>query len=309
MKTWIFDRYLFLCFACLVALAGCPSDPGGSQQTVTEPTRTVVASNYPLQFMIEKLAGGQLSVVSPGGINDPRTWSPSDEVIGKIQSADLIFMHGADYEQWLNYISLDESKVVEAARSLNEQFIEVKGEVHKHGPKGKEHAHDGLANYFWLSPKLAIGEIEKIAGSLTETYPDLTEEIKKNKKELIEGLNNLQVQLGKLKNEEITAFASDPRYAYLLRELGWNHVYFHWTNHGKEELSKNAWKKFEAKLADKRPDWMIFPFEPSKELREKLEGHKIKIVVMDSVESEKTSGDYLKRMNALLDQIAKLKSM
>ncbi len=290
-----------VCIAAVIFLTGCPNKENKKNRNVSGPTHSVVVSNLPLQFFVNQLAGDKLTVISPGDSPNPRTWSPDDDTIGRMQKADLVFTHGADYEQWLNYISLDESKIVEVARSLHKQFIEIQGEVHKHGPEGKEHAHDGLANYFWLSPALAADEVNKIAATLIETYPELQTSITENKNKLLASILKLQKKIETTKKQDIVVFASDPRFAYLTRDLGWTHVYFHWTNHGKEELPADAWKKLDDALTKNKPATMLFPFAPSAKTKQELDKRKISVLVLDSIESESGGKNYLKRLEALID--------
>jgi zinc transport system substrate-binding protein len=268
---------------------------------------TVVVANYPLAFFVESLIGDQVKIIGPPtDVGHPQAWNPDDNAIAKMQNADLIFVVGADYDGWLVFTTLPEQKIVDTSSKMYRDFIEIKGEAHKHGNDGEEHFHTGAANYFWLDPAMAKGQVAKIADFLRKTYPEHAELIDANQKNLDAKLDELAKEFDSIIQESAVVFASDPRFAYLLRSAQMKHVYFHWTDHGKEELADDAWAKFDESVKKKRPAAMVFPFEPSAQIKKALGERQLPVIVLDSIEVGESRVDYFQRMRSNMEVLKAL---
>ena len=56
----------------------------------------------------------------------------------ELQKSDLIVSNGAQFEPWLQKISIEEQKIVDSSKGI--QLIEMEGETHSHGKEGS-HSH------------------------------------------------------------------------------------------------------------------------------------------------------------------------
>ncbi|MEM9971405.1 MAG: metal ABC transporter substrate-binding protein [Pseudomonadota bacterium] len=129
----------------------------------------VIAVNYALQDIAERLLGDAAEVVFPvpAGV-DPSFWRPSIADIRMVQSADLILLNGAGFATWLDRVSLPRSKLVNTSVAVEDRFIVTESITHSHGDGG-EHSHEGLAAYTWLDPTLAVAQADAVAAAIART--------------------------------------------------------------------------------------------------------------------------------------------
>ncbi len=290
----------FFGFVLLVAI-GC-NPPKNKQAADAEDNDPVLfVSNYPLQFFAEELTGGAIEVIGPDDrVKHPSTWVPDDEIITRMQKADVLFSVGADYENWTRIVTYDDEKLLEVGRGLYKSFIEVEGEVHKHGPDGEEHTHSGLANAFWLDPALAKQMVDVMAEKLQEVYPERKDEIAANRDKLNSKFEKLETLIEETSPRYSTVFSSDTRYQYLTKRIGIQDVYYFWTGHGKEELPENAWKILDENLKVYPASLMLFPVEPKQKTVDQLGERRIRVLQMDTIETPNDQGDYFERMEKVI---------
>ena len=182
----------------------------------------IVAVNYPLQYLTERLVGDGAEVVFPVPADvDPSFWRPSIEDISMIQSADLILLNGAGFATWVDRVSLPRSKLVNTTSAIEDAFIFTESITHSHGDGG-EHSHEGVASYVWLDPTLAIAQAEAIAAAIAGRQLAPADEVYARFDTLrseLEALDMLaQTRLGGLSDTAI--IATHPRYQYFARRYG-----------------------------------------------------------------------------------------
>ena len=182
----------------------------------------IVAVNYPLQYLAERLVGDAADVDFPVPTDvDPSFWRPSIADISAIQSSDLILLNGAGFATWVDRVSLPRSKVVNTTAAIEDQFIITESITHSHG-EGEEHSHEGLASYVWLDPSLALAQAEAIGDALSARgiVPQ---------DDLDESLATLRAEFEALDTETVAALAdlndvqmiaTHPRYQYFARRYG-----------------------------------------------------------------------------------------
>lgn len=190
----------------------------------------VIAVNYPLQYMAERLLGDAADVVFPVPADvDPSFWRPAVADISTIQSADLILLNGAGFATWIDRVSLPRLKVVNTSDAIEDQFIVTESITHSHGDGG-EHSHEGLASYTWLDPTLAIVQAEAVAAAITRKNLAPAEDIDARLATLTEELTALDAEitasLGDL--EDVAMIATHPRYQYFARRYGLDVTALEW---------------------------------------------------------------------------------
>ena len=177
----------------------------------------IVTVNYALQYLAERLTGGEAEVIFPvpAGV-DPSFWRPSIADITMIQSADLILLNGAGFATWVDRVSLPRAKTVNTSAKIKDQFISTESITHSHGDGG-EHSHEGLASYLWLDPTLAIAQAEAVAAAMASRDLVPASEIYASFAELRSELEKLDASTAAAlaTARGIPMIATHPRYQYL----------------------------------------------------------------------------------------------
>lgn len=205
-------RPLRVLFAVLILLGSVASASGQDRPRV-------VAVNYPLQYIAERLLGGAAEVVFPvpEGV-DPSFWRPSIADISMIQWADLILLNGAGFATWVDRVSLPRSRLVNTSAAIEDRFIVTESITHSHGDGG-EHAHEGLASYTWLDPTLAIAQAAAVAAAITARDLAPAEDVATRLESLRTELETLdtaaRAALGAAPDTAL--IATHPRYQYVAR--------------------------------------------------------------------------------------------
>jgi zinc transport system substrate-binding protein len=111
-------------------------------------------------------------------------------------------LNGANYEIWLKYASLNESKIVLTSQNFKNQYIQIHGDSHSHA-NGELHSHSKLAFTSWLNFSLAAKQAEQIYQKLIELLPEQKNLIKKNYEKLQEELTALHKDMIKVGKNSI----------------------------------------------------------------------------------------------------------
>ena len=266
--------------------------------------KTVYVDNYPLKYFAQRIAGDAVDVVLPCPAGeDPAYWRPSDAAIQGYQSADLILLNGATFAQWVAYVSLPESRLVDTSQGFADDFIQLEDAVlHSHGPGG-EHAHGGVAFTTWLDPRQAIRQAEAVSLALARLLPS-------KKIRFDEGFAKLHHDLQQLDRALTDAMqgynkqpllASHPVYHYLARRSSWNLKSLHWEPD--EIPNTEQWEEL-AKILEKHPaKWMIWEASPQAEVVEKLKGLGVGCTVFKPCGNVPEQGDYLSVMQANFENL------
>ena len=209
---------------CL-ALALCTASTAAAQER-----GEIVAVNYPLLYMAERLAGDAAEVVYPvPGDVDPSFWRPRISDISAIQSADLILLNGAGFATWIDRVSLPRSRVVNTSAAVEDQFIVTQSITHSHGDGG-EHSHEGLTSYTWLDPQLALAQAQAIATALSRKGLVAEDDVADRLAALTADLGALDAEaaasLGPA--QSIPMIATHPRYQYFARRYGLSITSLEW---------------------------------------------------------------------------------
>ena len=197
---------------------------GGETSTEPEPRsdgKTVLTTFYPTQYFAERIAGNHLSVICPVPDDaDPIFWRPDKESILKYQSADLIIVNGAQFEKWLTTTSLPEGRIIDTAKSFEQDFIRYQDSTtHKHGAAG-EHTHEGIDGHTWLDPINAKVQAAAIHQAFAKRWPSHAADFEANFQKLVADLDALDAKFKEI-DPTVPLLASHPAYNYLARRYGW----------------------------------------------------------------------------------------
>lgn len=155
--------------ACLLLLATLPL------QAAQPPPPQVVVSILPQQFLVERIAGQRveiLTLVQPG--DNEATYSPGPATLAALDDARIWFTMGVHFEDvWLERITRDrpDLQVISLTagvplRATEPGAVSLAPETHGH------HGHAGLPDpHVWTDPRLAAQMVERIAESLAQLDP------------------------------------------------------------------------------------------------------------------------------------------
>ena len=284
------------------ACSPAPKEAEAGNDASTQPL-ILYASNYPLKYFAERIAGPLAEVRFPAtGQGDPAYWSPAGEAIAAMQQADLILLNGATYEQWVKNVTLPESRLVNTTAGLEDRLVEVQDAVtHSHGDEGA-HSHAGTAFTTWLDFSLAAEQAGAIQTALIRELPAAEAELQGRFASLREDLLALDGELKALAAASApTVFFSHPVYQYLQRRYGIDGYSVHWEP-GQAPDAK-AIKDFRHDLGHHPSNWMIWEAAPLAETRTLLEEMGVATVVFDPCADTPAQGDFLSVMHENVERM------
>lgn len=132
-------------------LSGCSKEKAETQQT-TETALKIYTGIAPLNFVCKQLLGEQDQVleICPVGEDEPE-YIPVRSTLVDMINSDAIIINGASFENWLNAVSIPETKIHDSAAIYKDEWVEYQGVVHSHGGQD-DHSHTGYNGHTWLSP-------------------------------------------------------------------------------------------------------------------------------------------------------------
>ncbi len=184
---------------------------------------TVVVTFFPVYYMVEEIAGDAVNLVCPlPKGSDPIFWQPGDADIEILQHADLVIANGAGYEKWMTSLSLPESRLVNTAAPLKDEYIYIKkGREHRHGAGGL-HSHVGMDGHTWLDLENARIQARQVLEGLVLLMPNKEDDFRRRHLLLDGKLAELAAQFKELGQEfsGVPILSSHPAYNYLARRIG-----------------------------------------------------------------------------------------
>lgn len=279
-----------------LALAGCSSEDADEtgRRDREDGKPNVVVSNYPLEYFVERLASPLVDVRLPAeAAGDPAFWNPKPEEISAMQEADLIFLNGASYEQWLDRVALPQSKLVDTTAGCRDRLISVEGSVtHSHGPEG-QHEHTGTAFTTWLDMTLAFEQAQVVMQALVDRWPDRQTSFEERYAGLEKDLQSLDhdIKAAVASAPERPVVFSHPVYQYLQRQYAINAMSVHWEPD--EAPDETMWTELQEMLKTHPAHWMIWEGEPDSAVVGRLRELGVESVVFDPCGSPPDDGDFL----------------
>jgi zinc transport system substrate-binding protein len=284
----------------------CSAERDEPAQAADDPvTRLVVyAVNYPLAYFAERIAGDQADVAFPAPRDvDPAFWTPTPEIIGEYQMADLILENGAGYARWIQLATLPRASQVDTGADFRDRWIRNRaGVTHVHGP-GAPHNHEGVAFTTWLDPTLAIEHARAIEQAIERERPSESEGFRA-------GLAALESDLADLDRHLAAALApytdepllfSHPVYQYLTRRYRLEGRSLHWEPGIVPEPA--AWRELENMLAALPARTMLWEGDPHPEVKSRLRLLGVHTVVFDPGGNRPKSGDWLDLMHSNVERL------
>lgn len=304
------NQFLFYLFIA-ITLTGC-SDPKENEKKSALKTDNetnlikVAVVNYPLQYFVEQIGQSDVDVFFPVKDGDPAYWKPDNQDIRTYQSADIIFLNGANYAKWINYASLPDDKLINTSESFTKRYILIQDEVkHNHGPKGN-HSHGTFAFTTWLDIQQAIQQADKILDTLIKLKPSQKEYYKKNYHELVSNLKTVDEQFKIVENNlsDTPVIFSHPVYQYFQKAYSINGISVHWEPDTIPD--DEALRKLSKKNLSHSARWMIWENTPLPETKKRLQAINIESVVFNPASIKPEQGDFITIMLANIHELKKI---
>ncbi len=293
----------YYCFGLLFLLASCQK--GTDSERRSDPGSDVVLTTfYPTTYFAQRIAGDHLKVECPlpeGA--DPIFWMPDAEAMRRYQAADFILLNGAQFEKWVDKVTLPSSRVVNTSRGLEDHLVRyLEATTHRHGPEG-DHVHEGIDGHTWIDPLNAYAQAQEIAESLSKRWPEHADAF-------ASGLASLEVDLLAL-DTRFQAFAkawgkrlllaSHPAYNYLAKRYGFEIASL---DLDPEQVDAASYEEIKVHKATV----LLWEAEPSEEIAAKVSELGLRNVLVSPCEGDPGDGeDYLSVMRANLDRLEALK--
>lgn len=308
--NWKMKGSSFLCLSLLLAVvaAGCSNKDSESVKMDANGKPTIFVSNYPLEWMVDALVGDKVTILAPWhGSGDPAYWEPKTDQIAAIQSAQLILLNGATYEQWRSGVTLPESRLVLTASGFRNQWIEVvDAVVHSHGPDGN-HSHAGTAFTTWMNLQLARLQFASVKEALVRVLPGESSSITQTWQQVDAQLASLdqQLKLVSIKLASTPLLASHPVYQYLSQGYNLNIFELHWEPGS--DPGDDEWKALQQKLQSHPARVMLWENAPLPSIVDKLAASGIKSIVFSPCGDKPENGaDFLTVMETNIKNLASL---
>jgi zinc transport system substrate-binding protein len=148
----------------------------------------IFASFYPIYNFVEKIGKDKVDVstIVPNGV-EPHDFEPTPKQIAELQNADLIFINGAGFEDWIN--DIENSNIVDLTRNITIENINSNPNPH-----------------LWLDPILVESMADEIYNILVSLDPDNLAYYQNNLKQFVD---NLELLNSNIKNNLTNCALSD----------------------------------------------------------------------------------------------------
>lgn len=190
-----------LSLAALLTSCGGSAPEGagdGGQTRGSEATLTVAAGFYPLEFVLEQVAGDLVEVVSltAAGV-DPHDLELSPQEVARVGEADLV-VYAAGMQPALDqavgqqapdssYDVTEAADLVATGTASGDEHADDEGE----DGHAEEHEHGDEDPHFWLDPERYGAVATAVAEQLAELDPDHAQEYRDNAAAMVEELGAL----------------------------------------------------------------------------------------------------------------------
>lgn len=224
-----------LCSSALVlgACGDAERDDAGDAGSDGDGGITVVASFYPLEYAVERVAGDHVETVTltdPGV--DPHDLEMSPEDVATVQGADVVLYSSglqAAVDDAVGAQAGDSAFDVNEAADLVETGSEDEHADEEEGHSEDEEGHDdhgGVDPHFWLDPQRYAGVAEAIAEELAEADPDNAEDYRANAADFVAELEELDEEFatGLAECEQTSMVTTHAAFGYISTKHGLEQV-------------------------------------------------------------------------------------
>lgn len=223
-----------------VLLAGCSAANPPAEEA--DGTVSVIASAYPMQFLVERVGGGHVQVtnLTPPGA-EPHDLELSPQAVAQVQDADLL-VYSAGLQAAVDDVAeqhpsthvLDVSASAHLETTGEEEHATDEHATDEHATDGHDdhahddhgHSHDGVDPHFWLDP-VRYGEVgHAVADELAAIDPEHAADYEANADQLTADLTALDAELasGLSGCRQHAVVVSHEAYGYLTSRYGFEQV-------------------------------------------------------------------------------------
>ena len=188
-----------------VLLAGCTGNSvTQNSDELKESGIKIVTTFPPLYSFVSNIADESAEItnlVPPGA--SIHTWEPSASALRELSDADILIMNGLGLEHFINDIlesvQNPDLKIVVTSDAVQNELmkstpmLELEEDSDEH--EEEDHDHEGTDPHTWLSPKIAIKQVEAIRDGLIEIDPGKVEIYKANSIAYTTKLQNLDQEI------------------------------------------------------------------------------------------------------------------
>lgn len=220
---------LLILFLSIIFLSGCTNENVTNNEEVVTETEDideiyenpkVFASFYPIYDFVRNIGGERvnLELIIPAGA-DPHHFEISARGLSEMESADLIFLIGLEFEPWENDLrNISKGSVV----SLGEHARPLPFRDDHHHSHDHDHHHGLIDPHVWMDPTRAIDMSEVILEYLINIAPDNEDYYKANFeifRAKLEELDKSYSQLREINNKK-PVVVSHNSYGYISDTYG-----------------------------------------------------------------------------------------
>lgn len=150
---------------------------------------TVTTSFYPLYYFSARIVGDKGTVlnITPAGA-EPHDYEPTAQDIAQIEKSDILVLTGTNFEPWgkkiMNAIDPEKTSTIEAEKEL------ATGTIVENGAST-------IDPHVWLSPRLTLNIIDKIAEGFMSNDPENASYYEENARILREEMAMLDAEYAK----------------------------------------------------------------------------------------------------------------
>lgn len=202
----------------LSTFIACQSNPDQTKG------RSIVVSILPQKYIIDRLSDStiKVTVVVPPG-SSPELYEPTALTMKEVSSSELLMIIGP-----LEFEKILVSKIVELAPSIkilnhSDSINLIEGECGHLAHQGEEHS---LDPHIWSSPKEFRQMVSQTYFALTSYYPEKTDIIKKNLKEIMIDIDRIDSLFSVMSTNAINKkfIVYHPAYGYLAHDYGFEQL-------------------------------------------------------------------------------------
>ncbi|QTN01539.1 zinc ABC transporter solute-binding protein [Sediminibacillus dalangtanensis] len=303
---------LLLLFSGILLQAGCSPSSGQNEQK-TEPT--IYTTVYPIQYIMERLAGDfvEVTTIYPPGA-DAHSYEPTAKTMTDIAKGDAFVYLGEELETFSSTTAeaLQQEKVRLIGLAGHEELFHDESTAdrddHPAETNHDEHKHGNHDPHVWLDPQRMQEMALIIEKQLTDIYPDRKAVLQQNLSSLQENLRKLDRQFVKTlrssKHKEI--LVSHAAYGYWEERYGIKQIAVNGISNSSEPSQQDLINIIEQARTLKM-DYVIFEQnvqdKVSKEVQKEIDGKALQIhnLAVLSEQDISRGEDYLSLMKQNLD--------
>lgn len=203
-------------------LAGCSSGDTATQPSA-DPALTVIASHYPVQFLVEAIGGDAVAVetlTSPGA--EPHDLELSPQQVAQVQEASAVFYIAGFQPAVDEAVAQTSGDAVDLSAGLPLREAQHDDEHAEEHADEADHSESGTDPHVWLDPVLMGQMATEVADTLSQADPAQQATFEANAQALQDELTSLDADWtkGTAACEIRTMVVSHEAFGYLADQYG-----------------------------------------------------------------------------------------